>query len=38
VLGRHDGAYAFTVGQRRGLRLGVPAGDGKPGSSSTSSR
>jgi tRNA-specific 2-thiouridylase len=30
VLGRHGGAYAFTVGQRRGLRLGVPAGDGKP--------
>jgi tRNA-specific 2-thiouridylase len=30
VLGRHDGAYAFTVGQRRGLRLGVPADDGKP--------
>jgi tRNA-specific 2-thiouridylase len=30
VLGRHDGSYAFTVGQRRGLRLGVPADDGKP--------
>jgi tRNA-specific 2-thiouridylase len=30
VLGRHEGAYAFTVGQRRGLRLGVPADDGKP--------
>jgi tRNA-specific 2-thiouridylase len=29
-LGRHDGAYAFTVGQRRGLRLGRPAADGKP--------
>ncbi len=29
-LGRHDGAYAFTVGQRRGLRLGRPAGDGRP--------
>ena len=26
----HDGAYAFTVGQRRGLRLGVPAPDGRP--------
>ena len=25
VVGRHDGAYAFTVGQRRGLRPG-PAG------------
>ena len=30
VLGRHDGAYAYTVGQRRGLRLGRPAPDGKP--------
>jgi tRNA-specific 2-thiouridylase len=30
VVGEHDGAYAFTVGQRRGLRLGVPAADGKP--------
>jgi tRNA-uridine 2-sulfurtransferase len=30
VLGEHDGAYAFTVGQRRGLRVGHPAGDGKP--------
>jgi tRNA-specific 2-thiouridylase len=30
VVGRHDGAYAFTVGQRHGLRLGVPAPDGKP--------
>ncbi len=30
VVGAHDGAHAFTVGQRRGLRLGVPAPDGKP--------
>ncbi|WP_020691715.1 tRNA 2-thiouridine(34) synthase MnmA [Aeromicrobium massiliense] len=30
VLREHDGAYAFTIGQRRGLRLGVPADDGKP--------
>jgi tRNA-specific 2-thiouridylase len=30
VLGEHDGAYAFTIGQRRGLRLGVPADDGQP--------
>jgi tRNA-specific 2-thiouridylase len=30
VLGEHDGAFAFTVGQRRGLRMGTPAGDGKP--------
>ena len=29
-LREHDGAYAFTIGQRRGLRLGVPADDGKP--------
>ncbi|MGI8701064.1 MAG: tRNA 2-thiouridine(34) synthase MnmA [Nocardioidaceae bacterium] len=29
-LGRHDGTYGFTIGQRRGLRLGVPAPDGKP--------
>ena len=30
VVGHHDGAYAFTVGQRRGLRLGRPAADGRP--------
>jgi tRNA-specific 2-thiouridylase len=30
VVGQHDGAYAFTVGQRHGLRLGVPAADGRP--------
>ena len=30
VIGTHDGAHAFTVGQRRGLKLGVPAPDGKP--------
>jgi tRNA-specific 2-thiouridylase len=30
VLGEHDGAYAYTVGQRRGLKLGRPAPDGKP--------
>jgi len=30
VVGTHEGAHAFTVGQRRGLRLGVPADDGKP--------
>jgi len=29
-LGRHDGSYRFTVGQRRGLRLGRPAADGRP--------
>ncbi|HET6817903.1 MAG TPA: tRNA 2-thiouridine(34) synthase MnmA [Mycobacteriales bacterium] len=30
VVGGHDGAFSFTVGQRRGLRLGRPAPDGKP--------
>jgi tRNA-specific 2-thiouridylase len=30
VVGTHAGAHAFTVGQRRGLSLGVPASDGKP--------
>ncbi|EFV13693.2 tRNA 2-thiouridine(34) synthase MnmA [Segniliparus rugosus] len=30
VLGHHDGAVGFTVGQRRGLRLGNPTGDGIP--------
>ncbi|WP_431980566.1 tRNA 2-thiouridine(34) synthase MnmA [Streptomyces qinglanensis] len=29
-VGSHDGAYGFTVGQRKGLRLGHPAPDGKP--------
>lgn len=30
VVGRHQGAYAYTVGQRKGLRLGRPAADGRP--------
>jgi tRNA-specific 2-thiouridylase len=30
VLGTHDGAYAFTVGQRKGLGLTRPAPDGRP--------
>ncbi|QIK68587.1 tRNA 2-thiouridine(34) synthase MnmA [Nocardioides sp. HDW12B] len=30
VVGTHSGSYAFTVGQRRGLRLGTPAPDGRP--------
>ncbi len=29
-VGEHDGAFAFTVGQRRGLRIGRPAADGRP--------
>jgi tRNA-specific 2-thiouridylase len=30
VLGRHGGAFAYTVGQRKGLNLGRPAADGRP--------
>ena len=30
VVGSHQGAQAFTVGQRKGLQLGYPAADGKP--------
>ncbi len=30
VVGAHEGAHAYTVGQRRGLRLGTPAPDGRP--------
>ncbi|NHU84470.1 tRNA 2-thiouridine(34) synthase MnmA [Kocuria sp. JC486] len=29
-LGQHDGALAYTVGQRKGLKIGRPAPDGKP--------
>jgi tRNA-specific 2-thiouridylase len=29
-IGRHRGAYAYTVGQRKGLGLGAPAADGRP--------
>ncbi|MGH3168863.1 MAG: tRNA 2-thiouridine(34) synthase MnmA [Trebonia sp.] len=30
VLGEHDGAYGFTVGQRKGLRVDRPSPDGRP--------
>ena len=30
VVGTHEGAFAFTVGQRRGLRIDRPASDGRP--------
>ncbi len=30
VLGQHTGTYGFTIGQRKGLRLGHPAPDGRP--------
>jgi tRNA-specific 2-thiouridylase len=30
VVGRHDGAFTFTVGQRKGLRIDRPAPDGRP--------
>ncbi|MFD1052973.1 tRNA 2-thiouridine(34) synthase MnmA [Terrabacter terrigena] len=30
VVGSHDGAFAYTVGQRRGLGLSRPAPDGQP--------
>jgi tRNA-uridine 2-sulfurtransferase len=30
TVGQHGGAYAFTVGQRRGLHLGQPAAGGEP--------
>ena len=29
-LGEHSGAYGFTIGQRKGLKIGHPAADGKP--------
>ncbi|GAB3616856.1 tRNA 2-thiouridine(34) synthase MnmA [Okibacterium endophyticum] len=29
-IGSHQGAHAFTVGQRKGLNIGFPADDGKP--------
>ena len=30
VVGEHQGAYAYTIGQRRGLNLRHPASDGQP--------
>jgi tRNA-specific 2-thiouridylase len=30
VLGRHEGTYRYTIGQRKGLRIGTPASDGRP--------
>jgi tRNA-specific 2-thiouridylase len=30
VLGRHEGTVGFTIGQRKGLRIGRPAPDGRP--------
>jgi tRNA-specific 2-thiouridylase len=29
-IGEHEGTHHFTVGQRKGLKIGKPAADGKP--------
>ncbi|MFG1910374.1 tRNA 2-thiouridine(34) synthase MnmA [Kribbella sp. NPDC048928] len=29
-LGEHSGTHGFTIGQRKGLKIGTPAADGKP--------
>jgi tRNA-specific 2-thiouridylase len=29
-IGSHEGTFGFTVGQRKGLRIGTPASDGRP--------
>ncbi len=29
-LGEHQGTFRFTIGQRKGLNLGIPAVDGRP--------
>ncbi len=30
VLGSHEGSWRYTIGQRKGLRIGTPAADGQP--------
>jgi tRNA-uridine 2-sulfurtransferase len=30
VVGEHEGAFAYTIGQRKGLGLTIPAEDGRP--------
>jgi tRNA-uridine 2-sulfurtransferase len=30
VLGSHEGSWRYTIGQRKGLRIGTPASDGQP--------
>jgi len=30
VVGHHQGFFAYTIGQRKGLHLGTPAPDGRP--------
>jgi tRNA-uridine 2-sulfurtransferase len=30
VVGTHEGVHGYTVGQRRGMSLGVPSPDGRP--------
>ena len=30
MLGRHEGYWNYTVGQRKGLGIGAPAPDGRP--------
>jgi len=30
VVGHHQGSFAYTIGQRKGLHLGSPAPDGQP--------
>ncbi len=30
LLGTHEGSWRYTIGQRKGLRIGTPAPDGRP--------